>query len=305
MSEYAGIRYEKPERAQDACVLLAEERNRARVLAGGTDLLIDVRAEGAGDIGMIVDIKGIEGIGELRWADSGELEIGACVTMHQLQADEAVRRAYPALAEGAESVGSLQVRHRATVGGNLCNASPCMDTAPPLLALGGKLRIAAPDGSTRDVELSDFFIGVKRTDLQPGEIATAIVVPAEARELDSAFDKIKRVNGHDLALVNAAATYHRERRVLRAAVGSCGITPIPTPDLTNFDPTRDVEEVGARLAALALEHVSPISDVRASAEYRNAMAALLCRRLVRRLLAPEGAEQSSTRSGAASAKKGA
>lgn len=287
------VRYEKPERAQDACALLAEERNRARVLAGGTDLLIDVRAKGAGEIGMIVDIKGIDGIRELRWADSGELEIGACVTMHQLQADEAVRRTYPGLAEGAESVGSLQVRHRATVGGNLCNASPCMDTAPPLLALGGKLRIAAPDGSSRDVELSDFFVGVKRTDLQPGEIATAIIIPAEARELDSAFDKIKRVNGHDLALVNAAATYHRERRVLRAAVGSCGVTPIPTPDLDNIDPQKDIEEVGARLAALALEHVSPISDVRASAEYRQAMVGLLCRRLVRRLLsgdsAPKGA----------------
>lgn len=279
------MRYERPETAQAACALLADESNAARVLAGGTDLSVDLRA-GNHRPGLLVDIKRIPGIREIRWNDDGSLSIGAAVSMRQVYEDATLCETFPALAEGAEAVGSLQVRARATVGGNLCNASPCMDTAPPLLVLDGALRVAGPAGE-RLVALRDFFIGVKRTQLQPGELAVAIEVPAASRALRTAFDKIKRVQGHDLALVNAAVSYHPERKVLRAAVGSCGVTPLPTPDLSNIEPSREVERVAERLAQLALEHISPISDVRASAEYRQDMTALLCKRLVRRLLGAE------------------
>lgn len=214
----------------------------------------------------------------------GRAVLGAAVTMRTIYEDARLRATYPALADGAETVGSIQVRTRATLGGNLANASPCMDTAPPLMVLDAHLVIAKPDGTTRESLLKDFFLGVKRTTLAPGELITQVVVPASSDKLRNGFDKIKRVNGHDLALVNAAVSYDRERRLLRAVIGSCGITPIPTPDLTHVDPT-DVEEIANRLAKLALEHVAPISDVRASQEYRNAMVAHLCRRLVRRLLA--------------------
>lgn len=278
------IRYERPVSARDACALLADETNRARVLAGGTDLLIDVRARGDANIGMFVDIKRIPGIDELEWRPSGELVLGAAVTMRTIYEDARLAATYPALADGAETVGSIQVRTRATLGGNLANASPCMDTAPPLMVLDARLVIAKPDGTDRQTSLKEFFLGVKRTTLAPGELITRVIVPASSEKLKNGFEKIKRVNGHDLALVNAAASYDSERHVLRAVIGSCGITPIPTPDLTHVDP-KDVEEIGNRLAKLALENVAPISDVRASQEYRNAMVAHLCRRLVRRLLA--------------------
>ncbi|MBW2731566.1 MAG: molybdopterin-dependent oxidoreductase, partial [Deltaproteobacteria bacterium] len=129
-----------------------------------------------------------------------------------------------------------------------------------------------------------FFVGVKNTRLQPGELAIAIELPAASCGLRSAFDKIKRVQGHDLALVNAAVSYDPEGKVLRAVIGSCGVTPLPMPDLSAIDPNQNVEEVAERLAKLAVERISPISDVRASAEYRRDMAALLCKRLVRRVL---------------------
>lgn len=278
------LRYEKPQNATQACQLLADEKNRARVLAGGTDLLIELRYRGNDDVGMLVDIKSIEAIDQINWRNDGSVEIGACVTMKTIEESEEIRKYYPALVEGAQTVGSKQVRARATLAGNLCNASPCMDTAPPLIALNASLKIARASGDEKNILLKDFFLGVKRTTLAPGEIVRAIVLPAEAKQLRSAFEKITRVNGHDLALVNAAGTYDPDRKVLRAVIGSCAITPILTPDLSSIEPTQNIDEVAQRLANLALEHVSPISDVRSSKEYRLAMVEHLCKRLVKRLL---------------------
>ncbi len=279
--------YERPKSAEEACALLADPDKHARVLAGGTDLLVDFHLHGTAEIGAIVDIKGLPGIAEIRWSDAGDLEIGACVTMRQIYEDERLNATYPGLAEGAKSVGSPQVRHRATIGGNLCNASPGMDTAPPLLVLDARIHLAGPEGKERTLPLKDFFVGVKRTALEPGEIALSLTIPATAQKRSSAFDKIKRVNGHDIALVNVAVSYDPDAQILRGTVGSAAITPIVLPALGDVAPNAaDADAVGDRLAESALEHISPISDVRASETYRRAMVALLCRRLVKRLLAP-------------------
>jgi len=277
------MRYEKPASVAQACALLRDTKERAVVLAGGTDLLIKLRSRELSPA-LVVDLKGIAELAELRLGADGELRIGATVTMRKIYEDPRIIEQYPGLAEGALAVGSLQVRNRATVVGNLCNASPCMDTAPALLLLGARLRVVSHKGE-REIPLEQFFLGVKKTQLAPGEICTAVIVPAAARRIRTAFDKIKRVRGHDLALVNAAAAYDPDARTLSAAVGSCGITVLSTRPIEGVTPGEGAEEIGRQLAAAALEVVRPIDDVRASAEYRRDMTALLCRRLTARLLA--------------------
>ncbi len=273
------MRYERPETLAAARELLAAAAGRAAVLAGGTDLVVGLRA-GARAPDLLVDVKRVPELTAVRREPDGGLTVGAAVTLRRLAEDERIRRDLPALAEGAAAVGSYQIRCRGTVGGNLCNASPCMDTAPPLLVLGATLLAAGPAGE-REIPLADFFLDVKRTALAPGELLVAVRVPAAALASRCAFAKVKRLRGHDLALVNAAAALDPQRRTLRAAVGSCG----PTPILTEEVPAADAD-AGERLAAAARRLLRPIDDVRASAEYRADMADLLCRRLAARLLAP-------------------
>jgi len=277
------LRYERPTSIEQACTFLGEVPDRAVVLAGGTDLQLKLRG-GLITPAIVVDIKAISELKSIRWSADGELSIGSAVTMRQLYEDAKVAARYPALAQGAEAVGSFQVRCRATIGGNLCNASPCMDTAPALLLLGARLQVKSAKGD-RELPLESFFAGVKKTALKPGELCAAIVVPAASQKLKTAFGKVKRVRGHDLALVNCAVSLDAEAGVLRAAIGSAAPTPVMSKPLTGVSlKSPNVEELGNRLAALAVDAIKPIDDVRASAEYRRDMAALLCRRLVGELM---------------------
>ena len=277
----SGFRYERPGTVAEATALLAGAGGGARILAGGTDLMIALR--GGPQPTVLVDIKRIPELGQVRWTPAGDLEIGACVRVQDVAEDARVRGAFTALAEGAEAIGSLQIRWRATVAGNLSNASPCMDTAPPLLVLNGRLRVLGPKG-TREAPLSDFFLGVKKTALASEELVTAVIVPKPVAGLSSAFDKVKRSYGHDLAIVNSAAAWDPAAGTLRVAIGSCAVRPALVPALAGVGPKADPRETGERLAALAQEHIQPIDDVRASAEYRREMSAALCRRLACRLL---------------------
>ena len=281
----SGMRYERPASVAAATALLAEAGGAARILAGGTDLLIALRTTPG--VEMLVDVKRIPELGAVTWTPEGGLVLGAGVQVQRIADDARIRDTFTALAEGAGAIGSLQIRWRATVGGNLSNASPCMDTAPPLLVLGGRLRVAGPKGE-REAPLADFFMGVKKTALAPDEMVTAIVLPPPVAGLRSAFDKIKRVWGHDLALVNAAAAFDPSAGTVRVAIGSCAVRPALVPALAGVGAKSDSRDVGARLAALAQEHIHPIDDVRASAEYRREMTALLCRRLAARLLGAAG-----------------
>ena len=281
------LRYARPETLSEACAMLAEAPGRAAVLAGGTDLVLGLRSGAAGP-SLLVDVKQIPELREIRWTAGGDLVLGAAVTMRRIYEDETIAAAYPALADGAHAVGSLQIRMRATVGGNLCNASPCMDTAPPLLVLGAELQLLGAGGERR-IPLEGFFVDVKRTVLAPGELLASVVVPAASRPRGSAFGKVKRGQGHDLALVNAAASYDPEARTLRAAIGSCGTTPIVLPALEGLSSGPAAAAAATeQLAASARRHVCPIDDVRAGAEYRAEMAAMLCRRLAERLLGGKG-----------------
>jgi CO/xanthine dehydrogenase FAD-binding subunit len=280
------FRFEKPASLEEAAEILAVEPRSVKVLAGGTDLLVALRA-GSLRPALFMDIKSIPGIHEIVWTQDGDLRIGAAVEVQRIHDDPRIMKEYPALAEGAGQIGSLQIRWRATIGGNLANASPCMDTAPPLLVLGARLCVAGPRGE-REIPLESFFVDVKKTVLHPDEILLTIIVPRASAGTRSAFAKVKRVWGHDLALVNAAGALDPAKRVIRLAIGSCGVTPVLLPPLDAVDPEKaDANEVGRLLAESALRTICPIDDVRASAEYRRDMAALLCRRVAATLLAKD------------------
>lgn len=279
-------RYECPRTVEAAVQLLTGQDGETSVLAGGTDLLADVRA--GREAGLVVDIKRIPELKEIRWEPDGTLVLGACVSVQQIAEDARIRERYPGLATAAGNLGSYQVRCRATIAGNLGNASPCADNPPALLVLNAKVCVVSAQGR-REVPLDGFIRDVKKTALKRGEIITAIVIPPQPAGLRTAFFKVKRVRGHDMALVNAAGALDPSKREFRLAIGSAACTPVLVRGLEGIcPPGAGADEVGERLAAKAIAAISPIDDVRASAEYRRDMTALLCKRLARALLGENG-----------------
>lgn len=274
----AGFDYVCPRSVDEACRHLAEGDD-ARVLAGGTDLLVEIR-NGLRAPRLLVDIKSIDPLGRLD-ADGPELVIGAAVSLNRIAEHPAVRSRLPALADAALSIGTYQIRNRATLVGNLCNASPAADTAPVLLTLGAVLAVAGPDGK-RTVPVRGLFTGVKRISLRPAEIVTAVRIPVPERGTRTAFLKQQRIRGHDLAIVNVAGTLALGEGALRVAVGSCAPTPVLLEPVDASGGS--VEAIADRIIERAEEATCPISDVRASAAYRSAVLRVLLRRLAERLL---------------------
>ncbi|HEY4753763.1 MAG TPA: FAD binding domain-containing protein, partial [Candidatus Limnocylindrales bacterium] len=211
--------YARPGTLADAVALLAEQGPEARVLAGGTDLIIRLR-DGSARPAVVVDVKQIPELAPgIRLVD-GTLVIGATTTMTAIAAHPLVRRDLAGLAEAAAVVGSVQIRNRATLAGNLCNASPAADTAPSLLVHGAVVVAAGPAG-TRRIALDDFFVRSGVTTLQPGELITAIEIPAPAARTASAHQRRTRRRGHDLASVTLACSVDTAG-VARIAYGSVG-----------------------------------------------------------------------------------
>jgi carbon-monoxide dehydrogenase medium subunit len=267
---------------QAAVELLAGEAGKTAVLAGGTDLIVNVRY--GRDIDLVVDIKRIPEANEMRWEPDGTLVVGACVPVIRVSEDPRVRELYPALVAAMDDLGSYQIRCRATLAGNIGNASPCADTPPVLLVLNARVRIASPE-SDSEMPLNGFFTHVKKTALKRGGLITAVVIPPQEPGTRNTFHKVKRVRGHDLALLNAAAAHAPGSTEIRLAIGSAFITPVLVEGLEDAcPPGAGADEVGDRLAERALASIKPIDDVRASAEYRRDMTVALCHRIARTLL---------------------
>jgi carbon-monoxide dehydrogenase medium subunit len=264
--------YEKPESTAAIVARLAEAGGGARLLAGGTDLLGQIRSRLVKPR-VVIDLKGARELAELGTEKDG-LTIGAAVILNRLLEDRTVSEGpYRALSQAVSELASYNIRNRATLVGNVTNASPCADSVPPLVVLAARAEIAGPSG-TRELPVQELISGVRETRLGPGELVTRIHVPAPAPGSWSGFLKRKRVRGHDLALANVALLRDPERKRLRMSVGSCN----PVPVLIDLDAMFARPEV-ERAVALALENVRPIDDVRASIEYRREMVAVMVRRL--------------------------
>ncbi len=264
--------YEKPGSTAAIVARLAEAGGTARLLAGGTDLIGQIRSRLVKP-SLVLDLKGARELA-LLGADASGLSIGAAVILNRLLEERAVSEGpYRALTQAVSELASYNIRNRATLVGNVTNASPCADSVPPLVVLDARAEIAGPSG-TRELPVLELISGVRETRLGPGELVTRIRVPAPAPGTWSGFLKRKRVRGHDLALANVALLRDPERGRLRMSVGSCN----PVPVLLDLDAMFARPEV-ERAVALALERVRPIDDVRASIEYRREMVAVMVRRL--------------------------
>jgi CO/xanthine dehydrogenase FAD-binding subunit len=269
--------YARPSTLAEAVAILAERGPEARVLAGGTDLLIRLR-DGSLAPKVVVDVKRVPELAPGIRADGDRVVIGATTAMTEIAAHPMVRHDLAALAESAAVVGSVQIRNRATLAGNLCNASPAADTAPALLVHGAVVVVSGPDG-TRRIPLDAFFVRSGVTTLARGELVTAVELPIPPARLASAHERRTRRRGHDLAAVTMAVGVDA-MGLARIAFGSVGPRPLVRLDETATlgDPAASDEAVEATLELLLAGAVPSATSMRASPEYRLAMLRVLARR---------------------------
>jgi len=266
----ARFSYAAPTRRDELLSLLADSGAGARVLAGGTDLLGDVRS-GLARPATVVDVKRVDGYADLVWSATDGLIIGPAVTINDVLSSPTVREAYPLLVACAQDLASHQIRNRATVVGNVANASPCADMSPALLCLRATVVLSSLNGS-REIPVTEFFTGAKRTVVAPGELIERILIPPETANARGAYRKLKRIKGHDLGIVGVAAM--SKDGALRLGISSCAATPLLVEGLSAQAPADEV--VAAAHAVL-----SPISDVRCTKEYRTHMVGVYVRRALR------------------------
>jgi len=276
----------------EVCALLAEHGAAARLLLGGTDLLVRMR-DGQVRPRLVVDVKHLPGMRALtpsppsRGRGEG-LTIGAAVTLNEVARHPAVRARYALLAQAAEQVASYPLRNRATLGGNLCNASPAADTAPAVLLLEGRMVLYGPVGE-REIPASDFFLGPGKTAMVPGEFLTAVRFPPPPAGAIGRCLKLGRTRAGDLALVGVAVLGFPDdtaRTGYRFRIGLAAVAPTPlrahaAEAVLAAGPL--TEETFARAAGEAMNASSPIDDVRASAAYRRAMVRNLTLRALRQV----------------------
>jgi CO/xanthine dehydrogenase FAD-binding subunit len=269
--------YERPDRLADALALIAD--GGARPLAGGTDLVIRIR-DGSIAPATVVDVKGIAEFSRDIRIEDGWLRIGARTTMTDLLRDERIRRDYTALAEAAAYVGSVQIRNRATLAGNICNASPAADTAPALLAFEARV-VAVGQRGRRVIPLDDFFVRSGVTTLAPGDLVEAIEMPVRSGRRGSVHARRTRRRGHDLASVTLAVAIDVEG-VTRVSYGSVGPRPVLAIDDTGLlaDPAGDEDAVRDRLDEMFAAAAPSPTSMRASPEYRLAMLRVMGLRAV-------------------------
>ena len=267
--------YVKPDSLVQASRLLAEHGGEARPLMGGTDLFVRMRNRDLRPQ-ILVDLKHLPGMRDVVYDGGAGLTVGAAVTMNRLARHPAVQAHYPLLAEAANSVASYQLRNRATVGGNLCNASPAADTGPAVHVLEGRLILYGPNGE-REVAATEFFLGPGQTAMQPGELMTAIRFPVPPPGCSGRYLKLGRNRAGDLAIAGVAvlgfpdpaAPSGYRFRIALASVAPIILRPGEAEAVLAQNPPGD--ETFALAAEKAMQAATPIDDVRATAAYRRAM----------------------------------
>jgi carbon-monoxide dehydrogenase medium subunit len=282
LPELPQFNYIKAESAERAIDLLQQKGAAARILMGGTDLFVQMRN---GNLApeILVDLKKLPGMDTIVFSKKDGLTVGAAVTMNALARNPDVLKHYPLLAQAAESVASYQLRNRATIGGNLCNASPAADTAPAALVLEADLTAVGPNGE-RTIPIKEFFKGPGVNALEAGEFLTKINFRNQPKGWKGRYLKIGRNAGGDLAIVGAAVMGHSDKDVpsgfhFRIALASVAPTPIRVHEAEGILAQNPLTDAVIEMAAdAAQEAATPIDDVRASARYRKSMVKELTRR---------------------------
>lgn len=277
-----GFTYHRAESLEQATRWLAEWGAEAAVMAGGTDLLIKMRR---GDLKpkAVIDIRRIPGLDRITCGPKTGLRIGATALLADVAAHRRVRKQYPAVAYAAQDTANNQIRNMGTLVGNLCNAAPSADNAPTLLAMGAGLTLASVQGA-RHLPLEDFFMGPGKTAIRPEEIVTEVCAPALRRGSGISYQHISPRSRVDISAAGVGVCLHLEGsmcRGVRIFMGAVGPVPLRAREAERILQgrrlsARRMEEAGRRAAREA----QPITDLRATAEYRREMIAVLtCRAL--------------------------
>lgn len=269
--------YLKPDSIKETISILSQFGEKAQILNGGTDLIVEMRDKII-QPEYVVDIKAIPQLSRITYNKQDGLNIGAAITLNEISNSKAVQTNYPILVKACKTVGSYQVRNRATLVGNICNASPAADTAPPLLVLEAKVNIIGPTGE-KIVPINQFFTGVKKNILKKGEIVTSITIPPIKDKWTGVYLKQGRKKEVDLATVGVAVICVRDE--IRIALGAVAPTPIRAFKTEELLKGKTIDEpLLEKAGKSAITEVSPISDIRSSQEYREEIIKVLVRRAI-------------------------
>lgn len=276
--------YVKPSTLREAIDLLDQHGPKAHIFAGGTDILVKMK-QNLLQPEVLIDIKGISSLKGINYEKGKGIRIGSLTTIRDIEKSQVVREHLPVLAYAAHLLGSVQVRNRATIGGNLCNALPSADMAPYLIGMKSVVWVVGPRGE-RTVPLEEFFVDSGRSSLQFSEVVTAIEIPAWSEFTGGAYIKHAVKNAVDVAIVSVAAVVvtNLHKRILedvRIVLGAVGPTPIrakKAEDLLTGRPSDD--KVIWKAGEFASEEARP----RTSIEYKLDMVKVLTRKAIRQAL---------------------
>ena len=276
--------YVKPATLAEASQLLAEHAGEARPLLGGTDIFVRMR-DGIWEDKYLVDVKALDGLDDITFDSSSGLTIGAATNMNRVSADPQVGEYYPVLVEAIESVASYQLRSRATIIGNICNASPAGDTIGACMLLDGVLNVFSPTG-IRQESLNNFFRGPGETNLKPGDIVTALQLPLPPQGIVGKYFKLGRNKASDLSIVGVTVIGYPDADSvsgfrIRLAFASVAPVPLVVKEVeTLLGSTPITIQLLETAAQAAMNACKPIDDVRASARYRKIMVRNLSRKVL-------------------------
>jgi carbon-monoxide dehydrogenase medium subunit len=276
-SKLQELEYFKPQCLDEAVELLNKYGKDIRVLAGGTDLIIALKDK-ITVCSYLMDIKGIKELQNISYSDSEGLSIGAAICLNDIINSNIAKINYPILVEAAKTLANSLLRNRATLIGNLCNASPGGDMLSPSIVLEGEVEIISKRGYRR-LPLKEFFVGVKKNALKEDEMAVRILFPNIKGQ--GRFLRKSRIKGHDLAQVSVAAFLKNEGG-LNICVGAAGPTPIIVEGFEKYK-TTDANNKKEEIIKKVMGSIKPISDQRASKEFRIAMVEYLTRQILEEL----------------------
>jgi carbon-monoxide dehydrogenase medium subunit len=279
--------YSRPRTVQEILKLLQKNGSQAKIIAGGTDLIVKMK-KGILSPPFLIDITSIPELKKIEFNETDGLTIGAATFLSDIENSPLIRRKVPMVSDAAGLIGSTQIRNLGTIGGNICNASPAADLLPSLIALRGKVRISGQD-KTYWENLENFFVGPGESRLRPTEMVTHIQIPAASFSMRGAYLKEGRIQGMDLAVVGVAiAIRFKENDLCEDAslvLGAVAPTPVKVHRAEELLKGKRLSEgVIKEASEMAAQSCRPITDVRSSADYRKKIVAVLVRRALEKTL---------------------
>ena len=276
------IDFATPTTVSEAVGLLAQHGDRARLIAGGTDILVQLRG-GRRSLDLIIDAKGIPELNEISYDPQNGLTLGAAAPCYRIYGDQTVADAYPGLMDAATLIGGIQIQGRASIGGNVCNSAPSGDSIPPVIVLGGVCNIAGPSG-TRQVAAEDFCTGPGRNVLENGEMLVSISFPAPQPNTGANYLRFIPRNEMDIAVAGVGTSVVLDasgQNFVSARISLASVAPIPVfagEAAASLEGKPVSDEAIQEASDLAIEAASPIDDMRGTIRQRRHLVGVLTRR---------------------------